>query len=392
MFEYHLATGDTTALELALAGLDAFVSLVDDRQHASDTHIPLQRLGVHCLGHSMIILNLTRQFLEAAILDGENQERVTGLNQRAVQEIDTKFPDNEYDLLAEVLEADWSRPTDENRDFVYLGHGIETLWMLMAEATRRGDTALFQKAATSFKRHVEVASDPVYGGVFRGLHVKEHRYLIDGDCKVKWAHDEVLVGCMLMIEGSALIGMQDTAWAIQTFEATKKYIQDKFQAPLRNRGHPYVLVGGDREVKWQDHYVNMGQPSAPNRKEHYHHPRCHMLIIEAIRRMSGDPCEAVMSASGAVLKDEENTTAVASSGASNKKKNRKKNKKAVDDPGEAEGYILSRFVSYKPRQPTPAEQEAEQGRFQEFQGQAINQVLTPTPHPNPNPNWLSIRS
>jgi len=72
MAEYHRATGDTAALQLALEGLDAFVSLVDDPAHESDTHLPLPKKGSHCLGHSMIILNLTRQLLEEpSILDAD---------------------------------------------------------------------------------------------------------------------------------------------------------------------------------------------------------------------------------------------------------------------------------------------------------------------------------
>ena len=35
-----------------------------------------------------------------------------------------------------------------------------------------------------------------------------------------------------------------------------KYIDDKFAAPLRERGYPYVLVGGDREVSFAERYGN----------------------------------------------------------------------------------------------------------------------------------------
>jgi hypothetical protein len=45
-------------------------------------------------------------------------------------------------------------------------------------------------------RHVDVAKDPVYGGVFRGLNIESQTYLIDEDCKVKWAQDEVSTVCV----------------------------------------------------------------------------------------------------------------------------------------------------------------------------------------------------
>ena len=46
---------------------------------------------------------------------------------------------------------------DANEDFAYVGHGIEVAWMLMAEAKRREDTALYSRAADLFKRSVQVA-------------------------------------------------------------------------------------------------------------------------------------------------------------------------------------------------------------------------------------------
>ena len=37
----------------------------------------------------------------------------------------------------------------------------------------------------------------------------------------------------------------------------------------------------NRQVSYQEHYVNMGQPGATSRKEHYHHPRAAMDIAFA---------------------------------------------------------------------------------------------------------------
>ena len=79
----------------------------------------------------------------------------------------------------------------------------------------------------------------------------------------------------------------DPGWARRMFHRTWDYLLARFSAPLRERGLPYVLVGGDREVRFQDRYVNAGQPGAPSRKEHYHHPRMIMLTIESLRRIRG---------------------------------------------------------------------------------------------------------
>ena len=41
--------------------------------------------------------------------------------------------------------------------------------------------------------------DAQAGGVYRGVRMSDSRYLVDKDCKVKWAHDEVCVGCAMLI-------------------------------------------------------------------------------------------------------------------------------------------------------------------------------------------------
>ena len=156
--------------------------------------------------------------------------------------------------------------------------------MLMLEAVRRSDQKLYDWAAVQFIRHVDVARDPIHGGVFRGLDIVSHTFLIDDDCKVKWAQDEVLVGCAVLLRYGLPEGIEDPdpAWPARTYKWIRKYMDEKFRRPLRDRGLPYVLVGGDREVTFRERYVNAGQMAAPNRKEHYHHPRSLMLAMELL--------------------------------------------------------------------------------------------------------------
>ena len=281
--EYHRATGEPAALAMALAGLEEFVALVDDENHESDTHLPVPVVGSHCLGHAMILISLTRQLLEApAVLEKGSaaEARVLQLSDRAVDEIDRRFFVPRFQLLGEVLDHSYTRQDDDNADFVYLGHGIETLWMLMAEALRREDAELYRRSAQRFRRHLEVAWDPIYGGVFRGLSVDSHAYLIDGDCKVKWAQDEAQIGCAMILKNAA--DEEERSWAELWLKRTRQWTLDKFTAPLRERSLPYVMVGGDRQAKFREHYVNAGQPGAKSRKEHYHHPRSLMLLAEIL--------------------------------------------------------------------------------------------------------------
>ena len=100
-----------------------------------------------------------------------------------------------------------------------------------------------------------------------------------------------MVGCRLLVEHRDKYGVPgddsafpDLFWADRMLARMLGYLHDRFAAPLRERGHPYVLVGGDREVTFMERYVNAGQPGAPSRKEHYHHPRMLMLTIESLQR------------------------------------------------------------------------------------------------------------
>jgi len=99
--------------------------------------------------------------------------------------------------------------------------------MVMAEAARRKDKALFELAANRFKRHVEAAWDPLYVGVFRSLnHVDKNIRLVD---KVLWAQEEVLIGSLLASERTGW------KWAKDWFIKMCNYVHDKW--PLTKHGY-----------------------------------------------------------------------------------------------------------------------------------------------------------
>ena len=354
------------ALRRAHAILIDFVALADDATRPGDLGWPAVYVGMRSLGHHMIALNLTRQLLEASsdarlaaaaetALDADAIAALEALAARMVGAVMFKFHHAEFDLICEILDHAYERPADANEDLCYLGHAIETLWMVMVEARRRwrraggragGDAAggsdggaettaeaeaLFALAALRFRRHVEVATDRVFGGTLRGVHVRTQGYLLDGDAKVKWAHDEVLIGCVLIVEHSALLEraaslleaaqrdaaapMQPTsapsvwrdalsvavdderimctgggasalralsAWARAQFVETQHYVASHFS--LKHFGYARGWrVGGDRLVAPPPPATyNMGCKTLPNRMEHYHHPRHLVLCLESL--------------------------------------------------------------------------------------------------------------
>ena len=136
--------------------------------------------------------------------------------------------------------------------------------MLLPEAMRRKDRALFDLVAERFRRHLEVAWDDVYGGLFRAMHV-HGAYTFD---KVLWLQEEALVGSLILLEHAGL------DWAGAWFRRVFDYVEESFA--LRQYGWPLYLYGGDRKVTYTEHV---------GRKEHYHHPRCAMRNLLALERM-----------------------------------------------------------------------------------------------------------
>ena len=138
---------------------------------------------------------------------------------------------------------------------------------------RRGDEALYSRAAGLFRRHVECAWDAQAGGVYRGVRMSDSRYLVDEDCKVKWAHDEVCVGCAMLIahpptpdvgaEADGGVPSESTAqWAARSLCRVRCA---QFDHPPRTCCNPQPLMGSLHTRFTLLEYCH--QPAAP-----YHAP------------------------------------------------------------------------------------------------------------------------
>ena len=173
----------------------------------------------------------------------------------------------DFDLMNNIVNHDLSRAEDPKYSrLAACGHATEALWMILYEAVRKKDRALFDLASQRFKRHVKVSIDDVYGGVFNDLiNVDENIWQLS---KIHWAQEFVLMGSLPIIEHT---GIQ---WAIDMFSEQFVYLWDKF--PLRQYGYPMWISSGDRNVSFRLHTT---------RKEIYHHPRHLMLNLLSLDRM-----------------------------------------------------------------------------------------------------------
>lgn len=218
--------------------------------------------GLRIIGHWMLLLRLSTQMLEY-----KEDAEIEQLARRCVDAVMNYHYNPEYDLINEVLNHDMSRVQAPWGDLAYTGHSIEVLWMILVEAERIGDQALFDRAARMIKRHLEVSWDDVYGGFYLGAwNVNENTW--DVKLKGSWAQEEVLVATMLIYEKTR------AAWARDWFNKTYAFVQDKY--PLRKHGYSLWNCFTDRKITFVKDYYRI---------ENYHHPRHLMLNLLALDRM-----------------------------------------------------------------------------------------------------------
>lgn len=268
--EYSKATKNTEYWNLARQLVFKCVKLYDRpdyRPTIGQTYLGAEAKpfpGARILGVWMVLIRVLTQMLEMRA-DAELEK----LAARCVEAV-TKYHYNpQLRLINELLNHDLSRPQNEYAQLVYTGHCVETLWMLLYEATRLHDEKLFAMLADWLKRHIEVAWDDVYGGVFRNLqNAEKNVWLVD---KVLWAQEEVLIGTFFILERTG------AGWAREWFDKTYAYVMDKY--PLERHGSPLWMYASDRKVSFE------AFQKMPRRVENFHHPRHLMLNLLSLDRM-----------------------------------------------------------------------------------------------------------
>ena len=269
--EVSKATGDKTLWEDAKSLVLKCVRLYDRpdyRPTIGQTYLGRDARpfpGARIQGVWMVLVRVTTQMLE--MRKDVELEKIAG---RSIDAIVNHHFNPAFQLNNELLNHDLSRPDNEYAQLVYTGHCIETLWMVLLEARRIKNETLFSTVAERFRRHVEVAWDDVYGGVFRNLmKVDENVWTLD---KVLWAQEEVLIGSLMIFE------VTGADWARDMFYRTYEYAQRTY--PLKKYGSPVWMYAGNRRVDFEEFKTR------PKRIENYHHPRHLMLNLLALERMA----------------------------------------------------------------------------------------------------------
>lgn len=259
--EYAKASGDKSYLKIAKEIILYCLDRYDRPDYIYDiSYVPgkPKMLGPRNLGHWMIFLSLSSQILA----QGPDPE-LEKLSDRCIDAIMKQHLNEEFNILNEVRNHDFSLPKNEYADFAVIGHGIETLAFVMAEAVRRKDAALFRASEEAFKRHVEVAADKLYGGHFEVL-FNANTYSWSPS-KSAWCQQEVSIGALLSIEHTG------NTWAHECFSEGDAYMMEKMYCP----DYAFWTSGGNRKV------VNPSTKTI----EHYHMPRYLMRNMLALQRI-----------------------------------------------------------------------------------------------------------
>jgi mannose/cellobiose epimerase-like protein (N-acyl-D-glucosamine 2-epimerase family) len=281
--EYAAATGDEQARDIAFALLNKLFQHFDSSDFrylgADFPYLWESKQAVRPQGLWMVIV-----YIAAQILSRWKNPEILTMADRAIDAIMNKHYNPAIGLNTEALFFDFTRPEGEEQKS-RIGHSIESFWMVMEEATRRGDQALWDTCAERVHRHLNVGWDHVYGGVCEWVNVDQGGYVWPPEMpvgtdlefryvgeyhymKALWALNEAMVATLNIYERTG------AEWAARYFAMSYKLLNEKFSQ--KSRGLPGYMLFANRRMTPQPHVA---------RQDNYHPPRQLMLNILSLDRM-----------------------------------------------------------------------------------------------------------
>lgn len=263
--EYFKCSGNPEDLRLAVEAVKTAQTAYDDPRYRLGSEFEGKRVQ----GHSMIFVQLL-----TLLLAYHRDAELTRLWEFHLDNLVNRFYDARYRIANEELEHDYGRIAAKE-GYMFLGHSLEAQWMVMQAALQKKDQNLFERAKANFKRYLEMGWDHSYDGWG-----SEHFYAIAGpdriqgadySTKTMWAHTEILIGCMIVLEHSG------ECWAREWYERTWDYVRKTFCRGIGAWEQAVDRFGAPKSrEKWGIH---------PMRRCNYHQPRFLMMNIQSLERM-----------------------------------------------------------------------------------------------------------
>jgi mannose/cellobiose epimerase-like protein (N-acyl-D-glucosamine 2-epimerase family) len=284
LHEYATASGDDQSHEAAFALLNKLFQHFDSpsfRYRGADfPYLRGSKRAVRPQGLWFLNLRIATQMLERG-----NDPKIATIAGRSVDAIMNRHYNPDIGLNTEMLYYNFTRPKEEAQKSRF-GHCIEALWMVMDEADRRHDEALWKICAERIHHHLNAGWDYIYGGLSQWINVDHPTYQwpvetppgthqqlhFTGEyeyMKCLWCQNEVLVATLNVLERTG------ADWAAEYFGMAYQIIKRKFWQ--NERGYPagYMLFA-DRRMTLQPHV---------GRQDNYHPLRQLMLNILTLDRM-----------------------------------------------------------------------------------------------------------
>ena len=273
LVQHHLATGEAKDLALAKESIRASLAAYDapgytDTDTSQYTAVELPKHGFRSQGHSMVLVSILSDLLSV-----DDDAELAKLQRRHVELITTRFWNPEYGIVNEFLEHDYSRiPGAET--YMFAGHSLETMWIVLREALRSKDRGLFDTLVARIRRLLEMCWDYVFEGwgdsdyfVFNSA---KHHQGPDFAVKTMWAHCEILVACLLVLEYTG------QPWAAEWYDRARAFTLKTM--PVAGCG------------VWRQAVDRLGKDVkrvglSTKRKDNFHPPRMMMLNLLSLDRM-----------------------------------------------------------------------------------------------------------
>ena len=276
--EYYKAVGNDEDLNLAIESLRAALKTYDNPDYTGSQNwggysSDIPRKGIRDQGYHMVFIRLLTQ-----LLSHYSDPWLEELAGKQVDLLMNKFFNAEYGISNENLNHDYSR-IKGYEDYMYIGHSLETQWMVMFEAIRTKDRMLFDTCKNNIRRNLELCWDYI----FEGYGGDGHFYVFDGPERTRekmyneksmWSHTEILIATLTVLEYTG------ESWARDFYERTYTYAINKFDTP-----YGVWRQGVNRFGEEMKRDVNKIMGITNKRKGNFHMPRAFMLNMLSLNRM-----------------------------------------------------------------------------------------------------------
>ena len=273
LLEYAHAAKDSEALE---NGLGLFRKLYWDWTRPDAEFGGAGGAGFIPQGFWMVNLRIATQYLRR-----NPDSEIQSIADACIDAILGRHYNPEIGLTCEYAARDGRRPAGLER-LCNFGHSIETLWMVLDEANRRGDRGLAETAIRRIRRHLDAGWDAPHGGLIHAVNHGRRDYVwpverppgtelefrFTGEyhyMKTSWALDEILIATL------KVLASQPAGWAEDYFGRALRTLDEKFSR--RTQGQPTYMLFADRAMT--------AQPRS-TRQDNYHRPRALMSCLLAL--------------------------------------------------------------------------------------------------------------